>query len=91
MRGHVGLHVGRGFHIVTMSISVQVFAAIEAMSDGGVKMGLPRDLAIKLAAQTMMVRIRSNRYQSIHTVFGFETECLNPVGLSVRKTFGGII
>ncbi|KAK7461558.1 hypothetical protein BaRGS_00038704 [Batillaria attramentaria] len=30
------------------------FAAIEAMADGGVKMGLPRDLAIKLAAQTML-------------------------------------
>ncbi|XP_070209526.1 pyrroline-5-carboxylate reductase 3-like isoform X1 [Littorina saxatilis] len=30
------------------------FAAIEAMADGGVKMGLPRDLSIKLAAQTML-------------------------------------
>ena len=34
---------------------LQAFTAIEAMSDGGVKMGLPRDLAIKLAAQTMLV------------------------------------
>ncbi|GAB1600734.1 pyrroline-5-carboxylate reductase 1, mitochondrial-like [Argonauta hians] len=30
------------------------FAAIEAMSDGGVKMGLPRVLSTKLAAQTFM-------------------------------------
>lgn len=31
-----------------------VFAAIDALADGGVKMGLARDLALKLAAQTML-------------------------------------
>ncbi|KAF2364181.1 Pyrroline-5-carboxylate reductase [Trinorchestia longiramus] len=30
-----------------------IYAAIEAMADGGVKMGLPRDLALSLAAQTV--------------------------------------
>ncbi|OQV22246.1 Pyrroline-5-carboxylate reductase 1, mitochondrial [Hypsibius exemplaris] len=31
-----------------------IFTIIEALSDGGVKMGLPRDLSTKLAAQTVL-------------------------------------
>lgn len=31
-----------------------VFLMIEAMADGGVRMGLPRDVSLKLAAQTVM-------------------------------------
>lgn len=33
----------------------QVFMALEALSDGGVKMGLSRESAYRLAAQTMIV------------------------------------
>lgn len=31
--------------------------ALEALSDGGVKMGLTREVAMKLAAQTMIVSV----------------------------------
>lgn len=33
-----------------------MFMAIEALADGGVKMGIRRELALKLAAQTLLVR-----------------------------------
>ena len=36
------------------SSHLQIFVLIEALADGGVKMGLPRDLAYRLAAQTVM-------------------------------------
>lgn len=32
----------------------QVFTAIEGLADGGVKMGMPRGLAMKLAAHTLL-------------------------------------
>lgn len=38
-----------------MHFNLQAFTTIESLADGGVKMGLPRDMATKLAAQTLFV------------------------------------
>ncbi|KAL1401229.1 hypothetical protein pipiens_001977 [Culex pipiens pipiens] len=43
-----------------------VFAMIEAMADGAVKMGLSRDLAYKLAAQTLKDDVASPGGSTIH-------------------------
>ncbi len=50
-------HSGRLLFYQTLDchLVLQIFMAIEALSDGGVKMGLPRDVATRLAAQTVMV------------------------------------
>jgi len=36
-------------------MSVQLYTALDAFADGGIKMGLPRATALKLAAHTMIV------------------------------------
>lgn len=42
--------------IVTIIIvALQAFTAVDALADGGVKMGLPRRLAIRLGAQALLV------------------------------------
>lgn len=37
--------------------SLQAFTAVDALADGGVKMGLPRRLAVRLGAQALLVSI----------------------------------
>lgn len=43
------------------SVSSQAFMALDALADGGVKMGLPRRLAVRLGAQALLVSIFSLR------------------------------
>lgn len=38
-------------------MSLQAFMALDALADGGVKMGLPRRLAVRLGAQALLVSI----------------------------------
>lgn len=35
----------------------QAFTALDALADGGVKMGLPRRLAVRLGAQALLVKL----------------------------------
>lgn len=37
------------------AVSPQAFTALDALADGGVKMGLPRRLAVRLGAQALLV------------------------------------
>lgn len=39
------------------ALSPQAFMALDALADGGVKMGLPRRLAVRLGAQALLVSI----------------------------------
>lgn len=38
-----------------MFVRAQAFTALDALADGGVKMGLPRRLAVRLGAQALLV------------------------------------
>lgn len=37
------------------TVALQAFTAVDALADGGVKMGLPRRLAVRLGAQALLV------------------------------------
>lgn len=41
--------------LTIMIVALQAFTAVDALADGGVKMGLPRRLAVRLGAQALLV------------------------------------
>lgn len=45
---------------------MKIYVLIEALADGGVKMGLPRDLAYRLASQTVLGAGQMVRDTNIH-------------------------
>lgn len=54
-----------------------MFAAIEGLADGGVKVGLPRDLAIKLAAHTLFGAARMVLETGLFTFFNINQNDTN--------------
>jgi len=63
-----------------------MFMAIEALADGGVKMGIPRDLAIRLAAQTLMgsgkLQLETGRHPG-----ALKDDVCSPVGCAIQGVF----
>lgn len=55
--------------VMMLVLPPQGFTAVDALADGGVKMGLPRRLAIRLSAQVLLVlRFRLDRFQCFYTM-----------------------
>lgn len=59
------------------------YMMIEAMADGGVKMGLPRDLALKLAAQTLLGAAKLVLYSGDHPGLLKDRVC-SPLGTTIH-------
>lgn len=56
-----------------------MYVLIEALADGGVKMGIPRDLALKLAAQTVLGAGRMVAETGVHPAI-LKDEVTTPAG-----------
>lgn len=61
----------------------QAFTALDALADGGVKMGLPRRLAVRLGAQALLVSVFSSVLHSVHI---WSIQIFDPGACRLRST-----
>ncbi len=59
-----------------------IYMVIEALSDGGLKMGMPRDLALKLATQTVLGAAALVKHSGLHPAI-LKDQVTTPAGTTI--------
>ena len=83
---NIDLEIPRDKLVVITGLSgsgpVYIYMVIEAMTDGGVKMGIPRDIARRLAAQTVFGAAKMVRETGKHPAI-LKDEVTTPGGTAI--------